>query len=103
LRNLSPFIAKKSLTFNYRIKAIKLIIDVIFVDNFPHKKIILLNFTVFSFIFTEIFENSILEFINVIDMKGQLILIFANSGISVFKLSQNIIVKKFEDLLKSFD
>jgi hypothetical protein len=103
LRDLSPSIARRSLAFNCRVEAMRLITGVISVDDFPHKKIILPDLTAFSFAFTEVFENSILEFVNVVDVEGQLILISANSGISVFKLPQNIVVEKPEDLLKSFD
>lgn len=80
----------------------KLITGAISVDNFPHKKIAFLDFTAFLFVFTKVFENSTLEFVSVVDIEGQLILISANSGISMFKLPQDIAVEKPEDFLKSF-
>jgi hypothetical protein len=70
LRDLFLSVARRFFAFNCRIEAMRLIINVIFIDDFPYKKIIFLDFTVFSFAFTEIFENSILKIVNMVDLEG---------------------------------
>jgi hypothetical protein len=48
----------------------RLTTGVISIDDFPHKKIVLLDLTVFLLTFTEVFKSPILEFVNVVDGDG---------------------------------
>lgn len=101
LQDLSSFIAKSALAFNCHVDAMKLVTDAISVENFLQKKVILADLTAYLLAFTFFFKTSFLKFANMIDKRGQFVLKFSETEISVLRSNRNVVVKESKDLLKS--